>query len=132
MNARLSCSATGNAWMLTMSEEWALELISRQGFGAAKDFGPNAPTPIKQILNILHAGRDRGYAVISEVFAPGMTAMAAPVQKRGYPAIGVISIARPLVRLDEKQMHALGPALLAAATKLVRRVANRRSSTNRF
>jgi IclR family acetate operon transcriptional repressor len=118
MNAKLSCSATGHAWMLTMSDERALKLISQQGFGSAKDFGPNAPTTVKQILDILHAGRDRGYAAINEVFAPGMTAMAAPVQKRGYPAIGVISIAGPLVRLDEKRMHALGPALLAAASEL--------------
>lgn len=118
MNARLSCSATGRAWMLTMSDERALELVSQQGFGAPKDFGPNAPTTVKQLLAILQAGRQRGYAVINEVFAPGMTAMAAPVQKRGYPAIGVISIAGPLVRLDEARMHSLGPALLAAASEL--------------
>jgi IclR family acetate operon transcriptional repressor len=118
MNARLSCSATGHAWMLTMSDERALELVSQQGFGAPKDFGPNAPTTVKQLLAILQAGRQRGYAVINEVFAPGMTAMAAPVQKRGYPAIGVISIAGPLVRLDEARMQSLGPALLAAASEL--------------
>jgi IclR family acetate operon transcriptional repressor len=42
----------------------------------------------------------------------------APGQKRGYPAIGVISIAGPLVRLDEKRMQSLGSALLAAASEL--------------
>ncbi|KRB93501.1 IclR family transcriptional regulator [Noviherbaspirillum sp. Root189] len=118
MDAMLSCSATGHAWMLTLSDERALELVSRQGFGKPKDFGPNAPATIAELLAFLHAGRKRGFAMISEVFAPGMTAMAAPVQKRGYPAIGVISIAGPLMRLDEQRMHSLGPALLAAAAEL--------------
>lgn len=118
MDAILSCSATGHAWMLTMSDERALELVARQGFGKPKDYGPNAPTTIKELLGILHAARERGYSMINEVFAPGMTAMAAPVQRRSHPAIGVISIAGPLVRLSEKRMQELGPALLAAASEL--------------
>lgn len=118
MDAMLSCSATGHAWMLTMTDERALELVSRQGFGKPKDYGPNAPTTIKELLIFLQAGRKRGYALIKEVFAPGMTAMAAPVQRRGHAAIGVISIAGPLVRLNEARMQELGPALLAAASEL--------------
>jgi IclR family acetate operon transcriptional repressor len=90
------------------------------------NIGLDALTAIKQILDILHAGQDCGYAVLNEVFAPGMTAMAAPVQKRGYSAIGVISIAGPVVRLDEKRMHALRPALLTAASELA---AAKRSGT---
>lgn len=118
MDATLSCTATGHAWLLTMTDERALELVSRQGFGKPKDYGPNAPTTIKELLAILHAGRARGYSMINEVFAPGMTAMAAPVQRRGHPAIGVISIAGPLVRLSEKRMQELAPALLSAASEL--------------
>jgi DNA-binding IclR family transcriptional regulator len=118
MDAVLSCSATGHAWMLTMTDERALELVSRQGFGKPKDYGPNAPTTIKALLSFIHAGRARGYAIINEVFAPGMTAMAVPVQRKGHPAIGVISVAGPLVRLTEKRMQDLGPALLSAAAEL--------------
>lgn len=118
MDTILSCSATGHAWMLTMSDERALELVSRQGFGKPKDFGPNAPTTVKALLAFLQSGRQRGYAMINEVFAPGMTAMAAPIQRPGYPAIGVISIAGPLMRLDERRMLQLGPDLMAAAREL--------------
>jgi IclR family acetate operon transcriptional repressor len=118
MDTILSCSATGHAWMMTMTDERALELVSRQGFGQPKQYGPNAPTTINGLLEFVHAARTRGYATINEVFAPGMTAMAAPVQRRGYPVIGVISIAGPLVRLDEMRMASLGPALLAAANEL--------------
>jgi DNA-binding IclR family transcriptional regulator len=118
MDTILSCSATGHAWMMTMTDERALELVTRQGFGQPKQYGPNAPTTISGLLKFVHAARERGYATINEVFAPGMTAMAAPVQRRGYPAMGVISIAGPLVRLDEKRMASLGSTLLAAASEL--------------
>ena len=52
--------------------------------------------------------------MIDEVFAPGMSAMAAPVLRR-KDAIGVISIAGPRIRLTSARMHELAPALLAAA-----------------
>ena len=116
-DARLSCTASGHAWLLTLSDERALELVSRQGFGAAKDYGPKAPTTVKALLGVLHAARTRGYAMIDEVFAPGMAAMAAPVMRRGV-AHAVISIAGPRTRLNVARMHALAPALLAATAEL--------------
>ena len=117
-DAVLSCTATGHAWMLTMSDERALALVSRQGFGSPKDYGPKAPTTIKALLSFLQSARTRGYSMIDEVFAPGMTAMAAPVQRPRHDAVGVISIAGPRTRLTVDRMHALGPALLAAAAEL--------------
>ena len=41
--------------------------------------------------------------------------MAAVVQKRDGEVIGVITIAGPLIRLTEKRMMSLGPALLRTA-----------------
>ncbi len=119
MDARLSCTSSGHAWLLTLSDERALELVTRQGFGAPKDYGPKAPTTVKSLLGFLHAARARGYAMIDEVFAPGMTAIAAPVTRRsGAEAIGVISIAGPRQRLTQARMLELAPALLAAAAEL--------------
>jgi DNA-binding IclR family transcriptional regulator len=117
MVAHLSCTASGHAWMLTMSDERAMELVSRQGFGSPQAYGPKAPTTVKALLGFLHAARIRGYAMIDEVFAPGMTAIAAPVMRR-KEAIGVISIAGPRIRLTKERMYALAPALLAAAAEL--------------
>ncbi|APW42066.1 IclR family transcriptional regulator [Rhodoferax saidenbachensis] len=117
MDARLSCTASGHAWLLTMSDERALEVVSKQGFGAVKDYGPKAPTTVKALLGFLHAARVRGYAMIDEVFAPGMSAMAAPVYRR-KEAIGVISIAGPRIRFTPERMHEIAPALLAAAAEL--------------
>lgn len=117
MEARLSCTSSGHAWLLTMSDEEALARVSRQGFGQPQDYGPKAPTTVKALLGFLHAARVRGYAMIDEVFAPGMAAMAAPVMRR-QQAIGVLSIAGPRMRLTKDRMLALAPALLAAAAEL--------------
>lgn len=117
MEARLSCTASGHAWLLTLSDERALELVARQGFGARAEYGPNAPTTIKALLGYLHAARVRGCAMIDEVFAPGMSAIAVPVMRR-HEAIGVISIAAPRQRLTMDAMQALAPALLATAAEL--------------
>jgi IclR family acetate operon transcriptional repressor len=117
MDARLSCTASGHAWLMTLSDERALELVSRQGFGTPAEYGPKAPTTIKALLGFLHAARVRGYAMIDEVFAPGMAALAAPVFRRSE-AIGVISIAGPRARLSNSRMHELAPALQGAAAEL--------------
>jgi DNA-binding IclR family transcriptional regulator len=117
MDARLSCTASGHAWLMTLSDERALELVSRQGFGQPSDYGPKAPTTVKALLGVLHAARVRGYAMIDEVFAPGMSAMAAPVLSR-HRAVGVISIAGPRTRLTAQRIHQLASALLAAAAEL--------------
>jgi IclR family transcriptional regulator, acetate operon repressor len=56
--------------------------------------------------------------MIDEVFAPGMTAIAAPMCERGKAALGVISIAGPRARLSVERMQTLAPALLQAAADL--------------
>ena len=91
--------------------------VARQGFGAPAEYGPKAPATIKALLGHLHAARVRGYAMIDEVFAPGMNAMAAPVLRRRQ-AIGVISIAGPRQRLTPARMHELAPELLACTFEL--------------
>ena len=116
-DARLSCTSSGHAWLQTLSDERAIALVSKQGFGSPREFGPKAPTTVKALLGYLNAARVRGYAMIDEVFAPGMTAVAAPVGRPGRPAIGVISLAGPRSRLTPAKMQALTPALLAAASE---------------
>jgi IclR family transcriptional regulator, acetate operon repressor len=52
------------------------------------------------------------------MYAPGMSAMAAPVLRKGRGAVAVITIAGPLQRLTVQRMASLGPALLSAAAEL--------------
>jgi len=118
LDLRLSCSAGGHAWLMTMSDEQAMHLVAAQGFGSPDAFGPKAPTTFKALLGVLHDARERGFSMMSEMYAPGMSAMGAPVRRRGEPALGVITIAGPVVRLTEQRMKALAPSLLAAAGEL--------------
>jgi IclR family transcriptional regulator, acetate operon repressor len=110
LSVRLSCSAAGHAWLSTLSDEQALALVARQGLGRPQDHGPRAPTTIAALLSHLRATRSRGYSMISDMFAPAMASMAAPVVYRGS-TLGVVTIAGPMVRLTEEHMVALGDAL---------------------
>jgi DNA-binding IclR family transcriptional regulator len=118
LSVPLSCSAAGHAWLSTMPETAALELVARQGFGKPEDFGPNAPTSIKALQTYLRAARKQGFSMINEVFAPGMTAMSAPVRAPDGAVLGVITVAGPLVRLTEDRMVALGPKLMEVAAEV--------------
>jgi IclR family acetate operon transcriptional repressor len=115
LSVMLSCSAAGHAWLSTMSDEDALQLVARQGFGEPAKFGPKAPTTVKALLACLKLARARGFAVINEVFAPAMSAMSAPVRGAGGLVIGVVTIAGPVIRLTDERMLALGPTLVQAA-----------------
>lgn len=118
IDVQLSCSAGGHAWLMTLGEERATELVARQGFGSPKQFGPRAPGTFKALMKMLDEDRRRGFSMILEQYAPGMTAMAAPVMRRGGAAVGVITIAGPALRLNEKRMTELGKPLVQAATEL--------------
>jgi IclR family acetate operon transcriptional repressor len=118
IDVRLSCSAGGHAWLMKLSEERATELVAKQGFGPPKEFGPKAPTTFKALMKVLDEDRKRGFSMIVEQYAPGMSAMAAPVMRRGGDAVGVITIAGPLVRLTPQRMTELGKPLVAAAAQL--------------
>jgi DNA-binding IclR family transcriptional regulator len=118
LSVTLSCSAAGHAWLSTLSDEQAIERVARQGFGRPENFGPKAPTTVKALLAHVRAARKRGFSMIVEVFAPAMSAMAAPVAGPHGQTIGVVTIAGPLVRLTEERMLALGPTLQAHAREV--------------
>jgi DNA-binding IclR family transcriptional regulator len=118
IDLRLSCSAGGHAWLMTLSEERALELVIKQGFGEPQEYGPRAPTTWKALEQVLVEDRARGFSVIEEVYAPGMNAMGAPVRRTGEDTVGVITIAGPAVRLNLQRMLELGQALMTATSEL--------------
>src|ERR1700761_4410912 len=61
----LHCTASGQAWLSTLSDERAIELVSKQGGLAAKSQSaqnaPRAPKTIQQFLKDLNGARQRGY-----------------------------------------------------------------------
>lgn len=118
IDLKLSCSAAGHAWLMTMTEEEAAERVSKQGLGQSRQFGPKAPTSLRSLLTQLRQHAKRGYSIIQDAYAPGMSSMAAPVRRKGEPATGVIIVAGPSARLTVKNMTRIGPDLVAAADEL--------------
>jgi DNA-binding IclR family transcriptional regulator len=116
---KLSCSASGLAWLATFSDDHALELVYREGFAKPSDYGPTAPATVAEFLERLHRARDMGYATVNESFEVGTAAMAAPIMHpTQQQAIGVLSIAGPNIRMTEQRMQELVPALITAAIEL--------------
>lgn len=115
---QLSCSAAGHAWLMTMPEDEALEIVARQGFGKSPDFGPNAPKGASGLLKMLREHRKRGFSLVRDMFTPWMSAIAAPVRSRSGAVVGLVIVAGPSVRLSEQKLLEMGPALLATASEL--------------
>jgi IclR family acetate operon transcriptional repressor len=118
IDLRLSCSAAGHAWLMTLPEDQAIAYVTEQGLGKPRDFGPNAPTSIRTLLASLDGHRRRGYSMLQDVYAAGMSAMAAPVRRPGHASTGILIVAGPSQRLTLKAMEKFGPALLRAASEL--------------
>jgi DNA-binding IclR family transcriptional regulator len=118
IDLRLSCSAAGQAWLMTLQEDEAIAKVTRQGMGLPRNYGPNAPTSVKALLKMLDEHRKRRYSIIQDAYAPGMSSMAAPVQRAGEPATGIVVIAGPSSRLTLQRMQQFGPLLLSSADEL--------------
>jgi IclR family transcriptional regulator, acetate operon repressor len=114
----LASSAAGLAWLSTMSDEEALRIVAKQGFGDATSFGPGAPRTIKALLTHIRATRRRGHAVTSDIFAPGMSSMATAVRSADHQVIGFLIVAGPSFRLSEERIEALTPLLKSTAEEL--------------
>jgi len=112
-------TASGHAWLSSLSDAQALVLVERQGIAKREDFGPNAPTSNAALLERLRLAREHGYAWVVESSAVGTSALAAVVR---HPVdghtVGVLSVAGPSARMSEARMQELVPVLLAAAAEL--------------
>jgi DNA-binding IclR family transcriptional regulator len=118
IDLRLSCSAAGQAWLATLSDQRAIEAVTRQGLGDPEHYGPNAPTTVKALLKMLSEHRKRGFSIIQDVYAPGMNSTAAVVKRKGEHATGAVVVAGPSSRFTEEQMLRFGPRLIRVADEL--------------
>jgi IclR family acetate operon transcriptional repressor len=117
-DARLSCSASGHAWLLALSDDEALQRLVQQGLGQSADFGPNAPGTLQEVMTCVKEARSRGYSLTQETYTAGLNAMAAPIRFQGQLPMGVLTIAGPTARFTEERMRALGPELVSMAAQL--------------
>ncbi|MCA8201126.1 IclR family transcriptional regulator [Burkholderia sp. AU33545] len=116
----LHCTASGQAWLATLPDERAIELVSKQGGLSAKTQNvPRAPKTIQQFLKDLKGARERGYGVAIETYEIGMTSIAAAVRNPvTNEVVGIVSLAGPTSRLPESRLKELAPLLLASAADM--------------
>ncbi|SDS14963.1 IclR family transcriptional regulator [Pseudomonas oryzae] len=118
-DAPLSSTASGHAWLASMSDAEALAKVAQQTPVDPAELGPNAPRSEAALLARLQLARAHGYAWVMESSAVGTAAMASVIRhpRDGHP-IGVLSLAGPSARLGEARMHQLAPRLLEAGEEL--------------
>jgi len=118
IDAKLSCTATGHAWLSTLSDDDALTLVGKQGLGKPAMYGPNAPASPTALLKVLRQARKQGYAIAIDTYAQGVSAIAAPIVVQGKGAVGVLAISGPSVRVTADKMLGLLPDLHAAVADI--------------
>jgi DNA-binding IclR family transcriptional regulator len=118
IDARLSCTSSGLAWLSTLTDDEALELVTREGWPKPGEFGANAPTGPTAFLKLLRAARRQGHAITHETYRPGISSLGVPVSVRGKGTVGVVVISGPSVRLTDERLQTLVPAAHQAADEL--------------
>lgn len=68
---RLSCSASGHAWLSCLSDDDARALVEKQGYGLRKDYGPRAPESWPALQNIYAKPASAGSASACRPIRPG-------------------------------------------------------------
>jgi DNA-binding IclR family transcriptional regulator len=117
--ARLSCSASGMAWLACLSDAEALALVATQGFGARADYGPRAPQTAQALIKYLKAARARGFAVSMLTYTSWSSTIAAPIRDAATQEVtATVNISGPHHRFTEDRMLATAPLVLAAAREL--------------
>jgi IclR family acetate operon transcriptional repressor len=114
----LHVTASGKAWLASLTNEAALKLVLAAGFGAPADYGPNAVRSASELLSDLKATRERGYGLAREEAEPGLSAISVLVQPEGVSVKGTLAIVAPAVRMNETRQADLAVIAHAAAREL--------------
>ena len=121
----LHATATGKAWLATLTEDEALRLVVARGFpiprGDADTFGKGVVRTIDELRAHLKDTRRRGYGLAIEEGEPGIVAMAAvfrATEDTRAPVAGTVSVAGPLLRMGPTRRDKIAPLLAAAANDL--------------
>ena len=116
----LYATASGKAWLATLTREEAVRNVMRNGgFEHADRHGPNAIRSIEALLRDLRTTARRGYGLALNEAEPGVTAIAAAVRSgRDGAAVGTVSIAGPSARVPERRIREWAPRVMQCASEL--------------
>lgn len=114
----LHATATGKAYLSTLSAERVDELLNERGMAAMTD---HTITDRARLEENLEDARHKGYAMVIEEMDLGISAIAAPIVLKDDPAseaVGTLSVAGPSARLDRATLESFAPTLLDGAAAL--------------
>jgi DNA-binding IclR family transcriptional regulator len=114
----LHATATGKAWLSTMSDEVAAGLVKRRGYVVPARFGKPVVRDHAGLLQELAATRARGFGMAVEEGEPGTCAMAMAILGRDGIAVGTVSIAGPASRFTPERMKDVAPDLAATVNEI--------------
>jgi len=114
----LHATATGKAWLSTMSDEAASSLVKKRGYVVPARFGKPVVRDEASLIKELAATRARGYGVAIEEGEPGTCAMARAILGRDGMAVGTVSIAGPTSRFMPERMKEVAPDLAATVSEI--------------
>jgi IclR family transcriptional regulator, acetate operon repressor len=119
LDAFLHSTALGKSWLATLPFERALRYMLREGI---KPLTRNTKITTKAIRAELEATRKRGFATSFEETELGVIAIAAPIFVTALTGerecVGAVSLAAPTNRMNERELVACGPQLLATVGRL--------------
>jgi DNA-binding IclR family transcriptional regulator len=116
----LYATASGKAWLATLSSDSAVQKIVKSGgFKNADKYGPNVVRSIEALLREVKRTAQRGYGIASSEAEPGVAAIAAAIcSVVDGTALGTVSVAGPSVRMTEARIQELAPLVRQCAVEL--------------
>jgi IclR family acetate operon transcriptional repressor len=114
----LHATASGKAWLSTLTSEQARALLSGRDLQAQT--GRTATDP-EAVLHDIAIAKQHGYALVEEEMEVGVSAIAVPVvppESTDGSAVATVSIAGPTARLDLARLTGHAPALTDIASRL--------------
>jgi IclR family acetate operon transcriptional repressor len=119
LDAYLHTTAIGKSWLATLPFERALKYMLREGI---KPLTRHTKVTTKAIRAELEATRKRGFATSFEETELGVVAIAAPIVVSTLTdereCVGAVSLAAPTNRMNERELVACSPQLLATVERL--------------
>ena len=118
----LHTTATGKAWLATLPEAEALQIVEATKLETPKRFGANAARTLAEFQERLRAARLAGFGEAVEEGEPGTAAVAVAICDKseigGGKAVGTLSLAGPLMRFGADRRPLLAARLARAAAEL--------------
>lgn len=117
----LHAAANAKVWLASLPEERAVELVTRQGFGAPEDYGPNAIRAVQALLEELAKTRGCGYGLNMEESESGAVSVAVAIRRQDKDdgsVLGTLSVAAPAFRATRKRLVGFVPEMKKAADEL--------------